>query len=111
MGDQIKACAELNAALWRRRADGDDPTAAEWDAAWQQASVAKRHQAGAAWQQADVAGAAWLQADVAQHQADAAQLQASAAWLQAHAARLQAHAACQQFWSWAAEMLCEELSK
>jgi len=86
MEDQNKACAELNASLWQRRADGDDPTAAEWDAARRQASAA-RYQAHAA----------WLQADAARHQA--------------HAARHQAHAAGRQYWEWAADMLCEELAK
>ena len=93
MEDQNKACAELNASLWQRRADGDDPTAAEWDAAWQQASVA-RNQAHAAWLQAR---AAWLQA--------------RAAWQQASAAQLQADVAGRQYWEWAADMLCEELAK
>ena len=113
MEDQIKACAELNASLWQRRADGDDPTEKEWDAARQQANVAW-HQADAAWLQAD---AAWLQAHVARHQADvAAWHQADvAAWrasagLQADVAGLQASAA-RQYWSWAADMLCEEMSK
>jgi hypothetical protein len=88
------------AKLWERRAKGNEPSEADWDAA--------RQQAGAAWQQAD---AAWQQADAAWQQPDAARQQADAAWQQAYAAWQQASAALKNFWIWCGDMLCEELSR
>ena len=46
--DDVKAVTLVVAGLWRRRANGDEPDAKEWDAAWQQAYAA-RQQADAAW--------------------------------------------------------------
>jgi hypothetical protein len=97
--DDVRAVSLLLAALYRRRACGDEPSSVERDAAWHQADAAW-HQAYAARQQADAAGhqadAAWHQADAAGHQADAAWHQADAAEHQAYAARHQAYAARQQ---------------
>jgi hypothetical protein len=111
--EDVRAACRLNAGLWDRRADGNDPSDEEWDAARQQAYAARqqadaarqqayaaRQQAYAAWQQADAAcqqaDAACKQADAACQQADAARQQAYAAWQQAYAAWQQAYAACQQ---------------
>lgn len=86
MREDVKAAARTVAALWRRRADGDDPAESEWNAAWQQAN------------------AAWQQAYAAMLQADAARVQAYAAWQQADAA-------ARQFWTWCANVVIEELSR
>ena len=104
--DDVREACKIGAALWRRRANGDEPKKSEWDAAWQQADAAwqqayaARQQADAAWQQADAAwqqaDAAWQQADAAWQQADAAWQQADAAWKQAYAAREQADTARKQ---------------
>jgi hypothetical protein len=59
--DDVKAVASNVAGLWRRRANGDDPSESEWGAARQQANAAWQ-QANAAWQQAY---AAWQQANAA----------------------------------------------
>ena len=59
--DDVRAVASLVAAMYERRAAGDEPSDPEWKAAW--------HQAAAAWQQAD---AAWHQAAAAWRQTDAA---------------------------------------
>ena len=147
---ECRATAEYVAALWTRRANGDEPAGSEWEAARQQADAARqqadaaRQQADAARQQADAAmqqaGAAWYQAYSAWYQAYSARQQAKAAWYQAYAARQQqayaarqqadaamqqakaarhqadamgpqAHttSAWQQWWSWCADMVCEEL--
>ena len=49
--DDVRVVAQATAKLWLRRANGDEPNEAEWDAAWQQADAA-RQKADAAWQQA-----------------------------------------------------------
>lgn len=98
--DDVKQVCQKVAALWRRRAAGEDPPDSEWGAAW--------HQAKVAWHQADDARE---QAKVAWHQAKAAWHQADAAWHQADAAREQAYAARWNFWSWCADVVCDELLK
>jgi hypothetical protein len=126
--DDVRAVSLLLAALYRRRACGDEPSSVEWDAARQQADAAGQ-QAGAALQQADAAlqqadaalrqadaarqqaGAAGQQADAAGQQAGAALRQADAARQQAGAARHQADAARQGFWSYVADAMVDVLSK
>jgi hypothetical protein len=97
------------------------------DAAWEQADAARkqadaaRKQAYAARKQADAARkqayaarkqayAARKQADAARKQAYAARKQADVAWKQADAAWEQADAAWEQWWSWCADVVCEEIA-
>lgn len=107
MTPEIKAVSGRVAALWDRRANGDEPQQAEWIAAQQQAG-AMWQQAGAAWQQAQAAwfytNAAWQQAGAAWHQSDAVRQQAWATWQQVGAVR-------ENFWRWCGDMLCEELAR
>jgi hypothetical protein len=49
--DDVRAACLVGAALWRRRANADEPMKNEWDAA--------RKQADAAWEQADAAWKQW----------------------------------------------------
>jgi hypothetical protein len=102
----VAEVARVVAALWRRRAAGDDPQQAEWQAAWRQADAARRQasatlrqdyvtwqQAGMARRQADIAR---RQADIARQQADLALRQDYVKWQQASVAWQQADVVLQQ---------------
>ena len=109
---RVQSHSRVRGRASTRRANGDEPAGSEWEAARQQADAA-RQQAEAAWQQASVAWqqatAARQQAKAVRHQAEAARHDAVAMWHQVEAARQQADAEGQQWWSWCADMVVEEL--
>ena len=124
----VRETCKIVAALWRRRADGKDPSEKEWDAARKQADAtreqayatreqayATREQAYATWKQAEAAWeqaeAAWEQAYAARKQADAARKQADATREQADATREQADAAWKRFWLWMRDVTLEEIAR
>jgi hypothetical protein len=118
---EVKECCVVNADLWDRRSRGQEPTAAEWAAAWRLACAAGQEAEAVGYQACAVAheaDAAWHQAyaarnltDAARQQTDAVRHQADAAWYQAYAVGQMAEAARQMFWKWCADMLCEELGQ
>jgi hypothetical protein len=84
--EDVKTVCLVVAGLWKRRASGNEPDEAEWDAAREQAYAARE-------------------------QSSAARKQAYAARKQSSAARKQASAALERFWVWCADVVCEELAK